>query len=205
MNKKAIFLTILFLTVPVRAVDLAAEVNSNTCSAVYAISPNCSAERGEGGQTVDALGELVFSELLEVINPSAVIIEIDDYNYNISKLKSAYSIVENSKLYRGCIYDENYGMIYKESFNWDPEIKRISSEFEKQKILTNAVFTTTKRNGRCIFEQVNPLWDNASTNYTTAGTAKIDEAFFITYTKGEHRKTSSVKIVDMVEPFIYYK
>jgi catalase (peroxidase I) len=95
-------------------------------------------------------------------------------------------------------------MIYKESFKWqkdNPKVKDLTPD----KAIKHALFQTIFNSDRCTNEQVNPNWDNASTNYNGAQDAKINSAFSIRYTKGAHTKTSSVILVDKVEPFIYYK
>ena len=205
MTLRKIALAILVLSPPITAETLSSLVNSNTCSAVYEVSPNCSAARGEGEQLVNPLGEVVSSESLSVINPSTMVIELNDYHYTQAKLRATYNSRVGTEDFRGCVYDVDYGMIYKESFKWEPEVYKVKGEYEKLQTLKHSVFTTTRKNGRCTRKQVDPRWDNASTNYDDSSKAKVDEAITLYYTNGALSKSSSVMLVDRVEPFIYYK
>jgi len=211
MKIKLIILSSLILSSPVSLANLSAEVNSNDCSAVWAISPNCSGARGEGSQQEieDTIGKMVDTEVLNVLNPSAVIIEIDDYNYTQAKLKEDFNSRAVSASYRGCKCFGVYGMIYKESFKWNPELKEISTEFNTSKTLKHAVHTKTLKNKRCTSTEVAPSWSAAPSNFSTSGSAKIENSFNLQYSFNSptfsSSKSSSVKLVDRVEPFIYYK
>lgn len=195
--KKLLF--ILFITLQSQA-SLETDIQKS-CSVATELSPSCVASR-LANQSQAKLTKLVS------VNPTSVTIELNDQSINSSRLQTLVkSNIQRTFKKIKCVSQRIGNRQFSEGFDL---ASLPAGDSDAYVTGSNAYVYTSYDVGDCSIKQASSGWWEAPTSFGNASQAKINRNWNVIYYNPAGyntvaRKTTTVKIVDNAEPFLYYK